>query len=56
MNNLNKYQSLLENGAVDALLLTSKVSRMYAAGYDVDEGRGRRGPEKCWYVYRQPLY
>ena len=26
MNNLNKYQSLLENGAVDALLLTSKVS------------------------------
>ena len=49
MNNLNKYQSLLENGAVDALLLTSKVSRMYAAGYDVDEGVAVVGREKCWY-------
>lgn len=49
MNNLKKYQSLLQDGAVDGLLLTSKVSRMYAAGYDVDEGVAVLGREKNWY-------
>lgn len=49
MNNLKKYQSLLEAGAVDALLLTSKVSRMYAAGYDVDEGVAVVGRTQSWY-------
>lgn len=49
MNNLKKYQSLLQDGAVDGLLLTSKVSRMYAAGYDVDEGVAVLGRTKNWY-------
>ena len=38
MKNIEKYQSLLENGEVDALLLTSVYNRLYAAQYRVAEG------------------
>lgn len=37
MENLNKYRSLLGTQA-DGLLLTSRYSRHYAAGYDIAEG------------------
>ena len=33
MKNIEKYQSLLETGEVDALLLTSVYNRLYAAQY-----------------------
>ncbi len=49
MNNLKKYQSILETGKVDALLLTSQVSRLYAACYDVAEGVAVIGREQCFY-------
>lgn len=49
MTNLEKMQSILADGAVDALLLTSQVNRMYAARYDVHEGVAVIGREKCWY-------
>jgi Xaa-Pro aminopeptidase len=49
MTNLEKMQSILADGAVDALLLTSQVNRMYAACYDVHEGVAVVGREKCWY-------
>ena len=38
MRNIEKYQSLLETGEVDALLLTSVYNRLYAAQYRVAEG------------------
>ena len=38
MKNLDKMKSLLESGEVDALLLTSEVSRHYAAQYNISEG------------------
>lgn len=38
MKNLDKMKSLLESGEVDALLLTSEVSRHYAAQYNIAEG------------------
>lgn len=47
MNNLQKLQSILTD--VDALLLTSQVSRLYAAGYDVAEGMAVIGKTQCWY-------
>ena len=37
MNNLEKYLTLLE-GEADGLLLTSRYSRFYGAGYDISEG------------------
>ena len=37
MSNLEKYRSVL-NGEVQGLLLTSRYSRMYAAGFDIAEG------------------
>ena len=49
MNNLEKYQSLLKDGAVDVLLLTSQVSRMYAAQYDVAEGVAVIGRTESFY-------
>jgi len=49
MRNLEKLQSLLTVGGVDALLLTSQVSRLYAAQYDVAEGVALIGKDKCWY-------
>ena len=49
MTNLEKMQSILAEGTVDALLLTSQVNRMYAARYDVHEGVAVVGREKCWY-------
>ena len=49
MTNLEKMQSILHEGAVDALLLTSEVSRMYAARYNVSEGAAVIGKEKNWY-------
>ena len=33
MKNIEKYQKLLDKGEVDALLLTSKHNRTYAAEY-----------------------
>ncbi len=38
MKNIEKYQSLLKTGEVDALLLTSVYNRLYAAQYRVAEG------------------
>lgn len=38
MKNLEKYLSLLSTAAYDGLLLTSAVSRMYCAEFNVDEG------------------
>ena len=38
MKNLEKYQSLLETGKADGLLLTSVYNRLYAAHYRVAEG------------------
>lgn len=49
MNNLKKLQSILSEGKVEALLLTSQVSRLYAAGYDVAEGVALIGREENWY-------
>ena len=49
MRNLEKLQSLLTVGGVDALLLTSQVSRLYAARYDVAEGVALIGKDRCWY-------
>lgn len=49
MNNLKKMQGILSEGKVDALLLTSQVSRQYAAGYDVAEGVAVVGREKSFY-------
>lgn len=49
MRNLEKMQSILVPGEMDALLLTSQVSRLYAAEYDVHEGVAVIGKEKCFY-------
>ena len=38
MKNIEKYQSLLKSGEVDALLLTSVYNRLYAAQYNIAEG------------------
>ena len=38
MKNIEKYQSLLASGEVDALLLTSEYNRLYAAQYSIAEG------------------
>ena len=38
MKNIEKYRNLIAKGEVDALLLTSKHNRMYAAEYCVAEG------------------
>ena len=49
MNNLEKMQGILTGGKADALLLTSQVSRHYAACYDVAEGVAVVGREKSFY-------
>ena len=49
MNNLEKLQSILSADTVDALLLTSQVSRLYAAQYDVAEGVAVIGKEQSFY-------
>ena len=38
MKNIQKLKSLLQDGSVDALLLTSAVNRFYAAEYSIAEG------------------
>ena len=38
MKNIEKYQNLIAKGEVDALLLTSKHNRQYAAEYCIAEG------------------
>lgn len=38
MKNIEKYQKLIAKGEVDALLLTSKHNRQYAAEYCIAEG------------------
>lgn len=48
MTNVEKMQSILTD-RVQALLLTSQVSRLYAAGYDVHEGVAVIGKEKNFY-------
>ena len=42
MKNIEKYQKLIAKGEVDALLLTSKHNRQYAAEYCIAEGVARR--------------
>lgn len=49
MNNLEKMKSILTDGKVDALLLTSQVSRLYAAGYDISEGVAVIGRQESFY-------
>ena len=49
MKNMEKLQGILTEGTVDALLLTSQVSRLYAAQYDVAEGIAVIGKEKSFY-------
>lgn len=49
MKNMEKLQGILTEGTVDALLLTSQVSRLYAAQYDVAEGIAVIGKEKGFY-------
>ena len=39
MKNIEKYQNLISKGEVDALLLTSKHNRQYAAEYCIAEIR-----------------
>ncbi|MBP3634097.1 MAG: aminopeptidase P family protein [Oscillospiraceae bacterium] len=48
MTNLEKMQSILCD-QTQALLLTSQVSRLYAARYDVHEGVAMIGKGKCYY-------
>lgn len=48
MTNLQKMQTLLGE-KTQALLLTSQISRLYAAGYDVHEGVAVIGKEKSFY-------
>ena len=45
MKNIEKYQSLLASGEVDALLLTSEYNRLYAAQYGVAEGVAAEGDD-----------
>ena len=47
MTNLEKYQSLLGPG--EGLLLTSRFSRYYAAGFDIAEGIALVTTDKCFY-------
>ena len=47
MTNLEKYQSLLGPGK--GLLLTSRFSRYYAAGFDIAEGIALVTTDKCFY-------
>lgn len=49
MKNLEKYKQLLQNGEVDALLLTSEVNRFYAAEYNISEGVALICREECFY-------
>ena len=49
MKNIEKYQSLLETGEVDALLLTSVYNRLYAAQYRVAEGMAVVTREGAYY-------
>ena len=49
MKNLNKYIELLKNEEIDGLLLTSKVSRAYAAEYIIDEGVALVSEKGCRY-------
>lgn len=49
MKNLEKYQSLLETGEVDALLLTSEPNRLYAAQYHIAEGVAVIGKNASYY-------
>lgn len=49
MDNREKLQSILKAGSVDALLLTSQVSRKYAATYDIREGLAVIGSSQSFY-------
>ena len=50
MKNIEKYQSLLASGEVDALLLTSEYNRLYAAQYGVAEGVAVVTKEGAYYI------
>ena len=50
MKNIEKYQSLLASGEVDALLLTSEYNRLYAAQYGVAEGVAVVTKEGAYYL------
>lgn len=49
MKNLEKYKHLLQEGEVDALLLTSEVNRFYAAEYNISEGVALICQNECFY-------
>ena len=49
MKNLEKYLSLLSSGEYDGFLLTSAVSRMYCAEFNVDEGVAVVAKQGCRY-------
>ena len=49
MKNIEKYRNLIAKGEVDALLLTSKHNRMYAAEYCVAEGVSVICKEESYY-------
>lgn len=49
MKNLQKYKSLLGEGQVDALLLTSETNRFYAAEYNISEGVAIICKNNCYY-------
>ena len=49
MKNLLKYKNLLNENAVDAILLTSEVNRFYAAEYNISEGVAVICKEKYYY-------
>lgn len=49
MKNLEKYLSLFQDAEYDGLLLTSAVSRMYCAEFNVDEGAAVVSAKGCRY-------
>lgn len=49
MKNLEKVQNLLKEGELDGILLTSRVSRLYCAEYDIAEGAAIVSRNGCRY-------
>lgn len=49
MKNLEKFRNLLKEGELDGILLTSRVSRLYCAEYDIAEGIAILSQDKCRY-------
>lgn len=49
MHQLEKFRVLIKNSEADAILLTSEVSRRYAAGYNISEGMAILSENECRY-------